>query len=82
MPQQLEEMKKHLAQDNTKLAGALAHKIKGAASCVRGEALTAVAARMEKAGQAGNLTALKADYPSLSEQFRLLKEAMLQSSPP
>jgi HPt (histidine-containing phosphotransfer) domain-containing protein len=76
MPGQIEAVHELVGRGETRLAGAQAHKIKGAAGNVGGDALRAVAAAMEQAAQQGDEAALKARLPELRRQFDLLQEAM------
>jgi len=54
----------------------LAHRIRGAAATVGGEALQAVANEIEEAGRAGDLACAEAHMPSLNQEFTLLIEAI------
>jgi CheY-like chemotaxis protein/HPt (histidine-containing phosphotransfer) domain-containing protein len=56
-----------------------AHRIKGAAATVSGEAMRAVAAEMERAGQSGSLAAVPAYLATLQAEFARLREAIKDS---
>ena len=76
MPKQIEALQELVAHGETKRAGALAHKMKGAAANVSGDALRAVAASMEMAGEQGDQKKLEALLPDVPKQFQLLRAAM------
>ncbi|MBI5533924.1 MAG: response regulator [Deltaproteobacteria bacterium] len=76
LPGQLNALRSHTEKGEARLAGAQAHKIRGAASTVSGIALSAVAAAMEKAGHDGDIRELERLMPEIERQFRLLKSAM------
>ena len=57
-----------------------AHRIKGASACVGGEAMSAVALGIEKAANAGDLTAIDLRLADLDSQFADLRQAILQQS--
>ncbi|MFA5262532.1 MAG: PAS domain S-box protein [Opitutaceae bacterium] len=76
IPGQIEALATAIAHGDAKQAGALAHKIKGAASNVGGDALCELAAIMEKAGMEGDNTSLRNRMPELQSQFQRLKKAM------
>jgi len=76
MPNQIEQLKSFVAENNVQQACAQAHKIKGASSNVGGKALSAVALRMEQAGRRENLEAIRQDLTELELSFVLLKETI------
>ncbi len=76
MPTQIEALGAAVARWETAQAGALAHKIAGAAGNVGGNALRQVAGAMEEAGRQGDLAALQREWPDLQSHFQLLKAAM------
>ncbi len=76
MPDQIAQLKNHVAAGDARLVEQQAHKIKGASATVGGEALRAVAWAMEQAGKAGNLDAARARVGDLDTQFNALKEAL------
>ena len=76
MPRQLAAIKESAWQEKTDAAAAQAHKIKGAAANVGGDALCQVAFEMEKAGKAGAMEQLKDLLPQLESRFIQLKNAM------
>jgi HPt (histidine-containing phosphotransfer) domain-containing protein len=57
-----------------------AHTIKGAAANVSGDALSTLAADLERASKAGDLEATRAGLEDLRVQFERLKQAMERSS--
>ena len=76
IPLQVEALRCHLEAGDAPSAERQAHTIKGASANVGGEALSAVAFEMEKAGKAGNLDAISALMDELRAQFHCLQEAM------
>ena len=76
LPVQLEELAAAVSSGDCLLAGQLAHGVKGASANVGGEALREMAFELEKAGKAGDLSALKTLLPRTQERFARLKEAM------
>ncbi len=76
IPEQIGILASAMAADDSSLAERQAHKIKGAAATVGGEALRQVAIEMERAGKASNLAALRSLLPDLLKQFAQLKESM------
>ncbi len=76
MPRQIAALKETVARGDAKVAGAQAHKIKGSSANLGGEALSALAAVLEAAGENADLDTLRARVPELDEQFALLKNAM------
>jgi HPt (histidine-containing phosphotransfer) domain-containing protein len=76
IPDQIAQLNHFIVAGDSRLVEAQAHKIKGAAAAVGGEALSAVAAMLEMAGKRGDGEAFKAGLPELDRQFDALKEAM------
>jgi HPt (histidine-containing phosphotransfer) domain-containing protein len=76
MPRQLLILAKALEVDDIEAAGDQAHRIKGAAASVGGEAMSAVAAVIESAARSRDLAAVKTLRPRLDEQFAHLKAAV------
>ena len=76
IPDQIAQLNHFIVAGDSRLVEAQAHKIKGAAAAVGGEALRAVAAMLEMAGKRGDGEAFKAGLPELDRQFDALKEAM------
>jgi HPt (histidine-containing phosphotransfer) domain-containing protein len=76
IPQQIAALRRFLEAGDAQGAGRQAHAIKGASATVGGERLRAVASEMEKAGQAGDLTAVAGHLAELDAQFDRLKQAM------
>jgi len=78
LPELITELKQRVAQADLPSVCKQAHKIKGSAGNVGGEALKAVALEMEKAGKAGDLTGVTSRIPELELQTARLKEALGQ----
>jgi CheY-like chemotaxis protein/HPt (histidine-containing phosphotransfer) domain-containing protein len=76
MPGHIDALKDLVERGEIELAGMQAHKIKGAAASVCGEALRRAAEAMEQAGQAGDRLTLEIRLPDLQLQFLRLKAAM------
>jgi PAS domain S-box-containing protein len=76
IPRQIEALRSYLSAGDAPGMLRQAHTIKGASANVGGEALRAAALEMEKAGQAGDLEAVKAHLPDLESQFARLRDAM------
>ena len=76
MPNDITQLKKHLAGGDARLVEQQAHKIKGASAVVAGEALRAVAWAMEQAGRSGDMDAARALVSDLDTQFNALMEAL------
>jgi HPt (histidine-containing phosphotransfer) domain-containing protein len=72
MPLQVETLTASIAAGDVVQAGKQAHKIKGAAANMGGEAMCESAGAMESAGKAGNLDALKRLLPVLRENYKEL----------
>ena len=76
MHSSLEQMKAHVVAGDTIQAGALGHKIKGAAASVGGLAYSDIAMQIELAGKASDINTLYQLLPLLEKQFNLLENAM------
>jgi len=76
MPEELEALLRCLNAGDTEGVACQAHTIKGAAAQLGGERLCATAHEMEKTAKAGDLTAVQAQMPNLTNQFDQLKKAM------
>ncbi len=76
LPKQIEALKGCLMARDAFGAERTAHTIKGASGSCGGEALRVVALEMEKAGEAGNLNAVRDRLPDLETEFGRLREAM------
>jgi HPt (histidine-containing phosphotransfer) domain-containing protein len=76
MPKQLAMLKAFIKNGQTDQAQSQAHKIKGAAGNVTGQALQKTAAAMEQAGKAGDVDTLTALMPELEQRFIQLKKVM------
>jgi PAS domain S-box-containing protein len=76
VPDQIASFEQAVARGEAKPAGALAHKIKGAAAFVGGKALCELAGIFEKAGLGDDLPTLQGRGAELRRRFELLKQAM------
>ena len=76
IPGQIEQLKGYAAAGDTQQVEQQAHRIKGAAATVGGEALSALAAALEQAGSAGDVALISARVAELDAQFAALKGAM------
>jgi PAS domain S-box-containing protein len=76
LPGQIKQLKSYAAAEDAPRVEQQAHKIKGASGTVGGEALRAVAAAMEQAGQHEDLATIAARAAELDPQFAALKAAM------
>jgi HPt (histidine-containing phosphotransfer) domain-containing protein len=76
IPWQIEALRGCLEAENAPGTESQAHKIKGAAANVGGEALRTVAFEMEKAGKVKNLDKLNMLLPKLEREFDRLRQAM------
>ncbi len=80
LPEQIKQLRDTIADKDAPQAGALAHKMKGAAANVGGKALCAQALLAEKAGKAGDIDTLVKLLPELefccTELLDLLQEAL------
>jgi PAS domain S-box-containing protein len=79
MPKQIRKLKRLIDNGKSEEAGYQAHRIKGAAASIEGQALRAVAYEMEKAGKSGDMDGLKRLFPELKKQFAILKKTMKNS---
>jgi len=76
LPGRIEELKGHLGAGDALGVKHVTHSIKGAAANLGGNALSALAADMEKKAKAGELEAVTDSLPELEKQFFRLKEEM------
>ena len=76
MPRQITALRAFVEDGHADQAGAQAHKIKGAAANVTGQALQEIAHTMEKAGKSGDMEQLDSLMPELESRFERLKKAM------
>ena len=76
LPKQIRQLQSFAAAGEAQHVGQQAHKIKGACAAVGGEALRALAAELETAGEAGDLVTIAARMPEVDAHFAALKEAM------
>ena len=76
MPDQISQLKRHVAAGDIQQVEQQAHKIRGACATVGGAVLSALAATMEAAGKTGDLAAVAAQMAELDAQFAALEEAM------
>jgi PAS domain S-box-containing protein len=75
-PRQVEALRGYIKTGAISSAERQAHTIKGASASVGGEALRAVALKMEEAARAADLESVKTHLPILERQFIRLKEAI------
>jgi PAS domain S-box-containing protein len=78
LPKLLAGLQERVAQQDFELVWKQAHKMKGSAANVGGEALKEVAFEVEKAGKAGNLAAVTEWMPELELQSARLREVLEQ----
>ena len=71
-------LKQHVAQSDLESIWKQAHKIKGSAANVGGEALRDVASKMEQAGKAGDLPGATGKLHEIEVQAARLSEALQQ----
>jgi CheY-like chemotaxis protein/HPt (histidine-containing phosphotransfer) domain-containing protein len=76
IPKQLAALKEAVWQGKADAASAQAHKIKGAAANIGGDALCEAALLMEQAGKEGTLEQMKALVPQLERRFGQLRKVM------
>ena len=76
MSEQIAQLNMVINDNDVGQAAAQAHKIKGASANVGGLALSAVALKMERAGKAGELDAVRSNLPELEQCFDQLKTKM------
>jgi CheY-like chemotaxis protein/HPt (histidine-containing phosphotransfer) domain-containing protein len=76
MTRQLQLLKDTVAQGNVTQALSLAHKIKGAAANIGGEAMSRTAAAMETDGAAAGRQWMETQTSQLEQQFQMLARAM------
>jgi CheY-like chemotaxis protein/HPt (histidine-containing phosphotransfer) domain-containing protein len=78
IPKQIQTLKNDLETGNMDSAGRKAHTIKGASANISGEALMALAFKMEKYGRSGDMGTMKTLMPDLEARFECLKEVLLK----
>jgi len=76
MPVQIQKLAEAVKAGDALLAGQQAHRIKGAAANVGGEALREAALEMEKAGRAEDRDTLHRLFPKLEKRFAELQKVM------
>jgi CheY-like chemotaxis protein/HPt (histidine-containing phosphotransfer) domain-containing protein len=76
MPLQIEAMNGYIKAGDFTGVERQAHTIKGASAAVGGEAMRALAFKMEKAGNAGDLDTVITLMPEIDKQFTRLKKAI------
>ena len=76
IPDEITQLKNHVAAGDARRVEQQAHKIKGACAVVGGEALRALAWTMEQAGKAGDMATARACVTELDAHFNALKEAL------
>ena len=84
MPQQIASLRKDTVDGNVESAARQSHNIKGTSAIVGGEAMRAVAAAMENAGNAEDMEGIKSRLDNLEYEFSRLKqelENVCRSSP-
>jgi HPt (histidine-containing phosphotransfer) domain-containing protein len=79
LPAQLAQLKAHAAAGDAHLVQQQAHKIKGACATVGGDALCALAAALEQAGQDGDLAGIADRMRKIDAGFAALKAAMQEA---
>ena len=80
MPEQLASLRKFAEMGEVDSAARLSHNIKGTSAIVGGETMRAVAAAMEKAGQAEDLDGIKSRLDELEEAYQQLKKALMKEA--
>ncbi len=80
IPHQLEALRRHLECGEVADVERLAHRIRGAASNVGGEALRALAKEIEQSSRQGDLNAVAVRMPDLEGEFERLSEALKSES--
>lgn len=78
---QLADLRSRIDSGEAQQAGSAAHRIKGAAANVGGEAMREVAAAIEEAGKRGDIAPMKDAINKLEMQFVLLGNAMHEGLP-
>lgn len=78
LPSLLSAMREEFARGDLESIWKQAHKIKGSAANVGGEALRDVASEVEQAGKAGDLAAVTRCIPALELHAARLNEALKQ----
>ncbi len=81
LPNQIAQLKSFLAAEDARGAEKQAHKIKGAAAAISGEAFCSIASAMEQAARAGSLQSVQATLGELDLQFARLREVLLNALP-
>jgi HPt (histidine-containing phosphotransfer) domain-containing protein len=76
-PNQIRDVRGFIEKEDGKNSEIIAHAIKGSAATVRGESMSQVASRMEKAAKTGDLDKANDLLPKLEDEFARLKKAML-----
>jgi HPt (histidine-containing phosphotransfer) domain-containing protein len=79
MPRQIQALARFVESGSAREIEDHAHRIKGAAAAVSGEAMRAVALELELAGQAGDVEVARDRIGMLATQFELLQEAIKAS---
>jgi len=76
MPRQIETLARDINTSHAEEAGKQAHKIRGAAANMSGDAMRETAGAMEKSGKAGDLESLNRLLPVLQENYEKLAEEL------
>jgi len=82
LPNQIKLLKNYVAAKEGQRIERQAHAIKGATANLGGEALSAIALALERAGKAGDMTAITARMAELDHQFEALVSALKNELPP
>ena len=79
MPMLIEKLKRHIENGETKSAGELVHRIRGAAANIGGVAMSNHADLMETTAKQGDHASLVNQMPELLSRFERLKTALMES---
>ncbi|MGC4117795.1 MAG: PAS domain S-box protein [Myxococcales bacterium] len=79
-PRQLDAIERALAKEDAPTCARQLHTLKGAASTIGAEQLTALAQQVERAAHAGDLATLRTGVPELRQAFDLLFGAVHSSA--
>ena len=76
LPEHLSRLKSSIAAGDSSKAAQIAHRLKGAAGTIGGEALHAVAGGLQQAGQAGRIDELKSLLARAEKEGAALGQAL------
>ena len=76
LPGQILMLKTYVEKKDHREIELQAHKIRGACASVGGAASAAIAAELERAGKAGDMTGISARMAEMETQFAALREAL------